>query len=128
MAMKDRRHPITELGMRDMCRGLIHLLESDRCQADCKVRILRGAKINQRPCTCIEIWHPVRREGCPFCRVRIFIDDKLKLPTRYERYDWPETPDGNPELVEEYTYVDIRLNNGFNDAEFDPRNPNYAFP
>jgi hypothetical protein len=32
------------------------------------------------------------------------------------------------ELVEEYNYTHVKLNNGFTDADFDPHNPKYAFP
>ena len=31
------------------------------------------------------------------------------------------------ELVEEYNYTNLKLNNGFGDGDFDPRNPQYAF-
>ena len=32
-----------------------------------------------------------------------------------------------PELMEEYTYLNLKLNNGFTDADFDIKNPNYRF-
>ena len=31
-------------------------------------------------------------------------------------------------LLEEYTYVDVQLNVGLIDADFDPDNPRYDFP
>ncbi|MBI1903218.1 MAG: DUF1571 domain-containing protein, partial [Planctomycetia bacterium] len=34
---------------------------------------------------------------------------------------------GKPELTEEYTYLKIKVNNGFTDADFDVKNPNYKF-
>ena len=34
---------------------------------------------------------------------------------------------GKPVLSEEYTYLNVKLNNGFTDADFDVRNPNYQF-
>ena len=58
----------------------------------------------------------------------MFVDDQLKLPIRYEQYDWPKGSGAEAELVEEYTYVNLRLNNSFTDVDFDVRNPNYAFP
>jgi Protein of unknown function (DUF1571) len=58
---------------------------------------------------------------------RIFVDDELNVPIRYESYDWPEQAGGQPELIEEYTYLNLKLNNGFTDADFDIRNPNYGF-
>ncbi len=29
--------------------------------------------------------------------------------------------------MEEYTYLNLKLNNGFTDADFDIKNPNYKF-
>ena len=41
--------------------------------------------------------------------------------------DWPREKGGPPELLEEYTYLDLKLNNGFTDADFDTQNPGYRF-
>ncbi len=71
--------------------------------------------------------HPVPRRNFLFHLARIFVDDELGVPVRYEAYDWPREPGGAPELIEEYTYLDLKLNNGFTEADFDVRNPNYAF-
>jgi hypothetical protein len=69
----------------------------------------------------------VRRDIFRFCLARIFVDDELKIPIRYESYDWPREAGGPPELIEEYTYLDLKLNNGFTDEDFDTRNPDYHF-
>ena len=44
-----------------------------------------------------------------------------------ELYGWPTQAGGQPPLVEEYTYRDVRVNVGLTDADFDPENPNYNF-
>ena len=88
--------------------------------------IFRGSKVNDRPCTSIEVVHPVPRNNFRFHLLRVFIDEELKVPIRYELYGWPRQPGGPAELVEEYTYVNLKLNNGYGDADFDPRNPRYA--
>ena len=49
------------------------------------------------------------------------------MPIRYESYDWPRGEGHQPELMEEYTYLNLKLNNGFTDADFDAENPNYKF-
>ena len=46
---------------------------------------------------------------------------------RYEAYEWPRRPNGKPELIEEYTYLNLKLNNGFTDADFDTHNKDYHF-
>jgi hypothetical protein len=35
---------------------------------------------------------------------------ELNLPVRFDAYDWPKAPGEQPELAEEYTYLDVKLN------------------
>jgi hypothetical protein len=49
------------------------------------------------------------------------------MPIRYEAYDWPAQQGGQPQLLEEYTYLDVKLNQGYSDADFDVYNPQYQF-
>jgi hypothetical protein len=46
---------------------------------------------------------------------------------RYEAYEWSQTPGGEPELAEEYTYRDLETNRRFGDLDFDVQNPEYRF-
>ena len=43
------------------------------------------------------------------------------------RYDWPREAGGQPELIEEYTYRDLKLNIGLTDEDFSTQNPDYHF-
>ena len=90
-------------------------------------RDLEGAKIEDRACTCIQVVHPVPRRNFLFHIARIYVDDELNIPIRYEAHDWPRGKDGRPELIEEYTYLDFTPNDKLNDSDFDVRNPNYNF-
>jgi hypothetical protein len=127
-ALNGHRHPITELGVRYLCQRLIGLGRNDLQFAESQVRLLSGLKLNDRRCTGVEVIHPVPRSSFQFHRLRVFIDEQLKLPVRYEQYNWPQQPGGPPELVEEYNFLNVRINNGFSDTDFDPRNPRYGFP
>ena len=127
-ALNGHRHPITELGIRHLCERLIALGNNDVQFAESQVRFLSGLKLNDRRCTGVEVIHPVPRTNFQFHRLRLFVDEQLRLPVRYEQYDWPQQPGGAPELVEEYNFMNVRTNNGFTDADFDPRNPRYGFP
>ena len=71
--------------------------------------------------------HPIPRKNFLFNQARIYVDDELQLPTRYEAYDWPREAGGQPQLTEEYTFLNVKINNNFTDADFDTNNPNYAF-
>jgi outer membrane lipoprotein-sorting protein len=127
IAMRGQRYPITEIGMANLIKRLIEIGERDAQYGECEVKFFQGAKINDRSCTCIQVMHPVPRRNFLFHIARIFVDDELNLPLRYESHDWPAQPGGQPQLIEEYTYLNLKINNGFTDADFDVRNPNYQF-
>ena len=125
IAMRGQRYPLTEIGILNLVRRLIEIGEQDIKYGECEVQFFKGAKINNRTCTCIQVVHPVPRRNFLFHVARIFVDDEHNVPVRYEAYDWPKEAGGKPGLLEEYTYLDLKFNNGFTDADFDIRNPNY---
>jgi len=126
MAMRGNLYPITELGVQNLVRRLIEVGEKDAQYGECEVKFM-PTKVNGRPHTCIQVVHPVPRKNFLFHLARIFVDEELNIPTRFEAWDWPSHPGGQPELMEEYTYVNIKINNGFTDTDFDTRNPNYGY-
>ncbi|MGH7927183.1 MAG: DUF1571 domain-containing protein, partial [Candidatus Binatia bacterium] len=90
-------------------------------------QFFQGAKINGRICTLLEVRHPVPRPYFDFHIARVFIDDELNVPIRYAAYTWPQQEGAEPPVIEEYTYLDLKLNVGLTDADFDPDNSSYNF-
>lgn len=128
MAMEGNRYPITELGIRRLLERLIEVGEADSQYGECEVKTIKeGVKVRDRKCICIQVTHPKRRSNFIFHKAKIYIDEELNLPIRYEAYDWPESRGGEPVLMEEYTYLDLKLNNGFADTDFDTKNSGYKF-
>jgi hypothetical protein len=127
-AMKGNRYPITEAGIETLTRRLIGKGERDRKRGECDVKFYKGAKINGRVCTLLQVTHPVPRPYFDFHLAQIFIDDELQVPVRYAAYLWPKTPGGKPVLEEEYTYLDMKLNVGLTDEDFNYKNPAYKYP
>ena len=127
MAMQGNRYPVTELGVENLTRRLIEVAEHDSQFGECTVNFFPNAKVNGRVCTCIQVEHPVPRKNFRFHLARVFIDDEISIPIRYESYDWPREVGGQAVLMEEYTYMNVKLNNGFTDADFDARNTAYKF-
>lgn len=130
LAMKGNRYPITEAGMLNLMERLVTVGSKDMQYGECDVQYFtsaQGVKVGGRPCTCIQVSHPVPRRNFLFHQSRIYIDEEMRLPIRYESYDWPTQPGGKPILMEEYTYQNLKLNNGFTDLDFDVRNPKYGF-
>jgi hypothetical protein len=127
IAMSGRHYPITEIGLVNLVRRLVEVGDQDLKYGECEVKYFTNAKINGRPCTVIEVVHPKPRDVFRFHLARVFVDDQWKVPIRYESYDWPSELGGDPPLIEEYTYLDLKLNNGFTDEDFSTHNPEYHF-
>jgi hypothetical protein len=127
MAMSGQRYPITEMGIENLVVKLIEKGERDRQRDECEVQFLKGAKVGGRDCTVLIVRHPVERPYFDFHEAKIYIDDEMQIPIRYEAYSWPTSPGGEKPLLEEYTYQNIKLNVGLTDADFDRKNPKYNF-
>jgi outer membrane lipoprotein-sorting protein len=57
-----------------------------------------------------------------YCRTAfVDVDREYRLPIYTEIFAW----DG--QLIERYGYLDLRLNPGLTDEDFDPKNPTYGF-
>ncbi|MCE3018269.1 MAG: DUF1571 domain-containing protein [Pirellula sp.] len=135
LAMRGNRHPITELGIEKLLTKLIEKGERDRKLGDCQVVRTDGETIDGRPCERIDVIHPQKRvihEGEPidheFFMARIWFDKEKLIPLKYASYAWPLEEGGEPLLEEEYTYMDLKLNVGLDDEDFDVNNPDYRFP
>jgi hypothetical protein len=128
IAMHGERHPITEIGLANLCRQLIQRGESAGDPRQVQVKRYRHARINTRACTLLEIIFPAHEPGHAGYLARVFIDNQWRFPIRVEIYDLPLDGSRGPQLEAAYTYLDLKLNNGYSDADFDPKNPQYKFP
>ncbi len=127
IAMEGNRYPITQIGVANLTHRLIEVAEHDKQYGECDVQIRKNAKVNNRVCTIIEVTHPIPRRNFLFHKAVVYVDDEMNIPIRYEAYSWPKVPGGQPVLDEEYTYVNMKLNVGLTNADFDIHNPMYHF-
>ena len=118
IAMRGQLYPITDIGIETLVDKLIEKGERDRKRGECEVEFIKGAKINGRVCTVLQVKHPTPRPWFDFHIARIFIDDELQLPIRYAAYTWPAEEGGKPQLLEAYTYLNMKLNVNLKNADF----------
>jgi hypothetical protein len=128
LAMMDERHPIVEIGLANLCRQLIQRGDAAGDPSQVQVKRYPRARINTRPCFLYEIIYPVQEPKVRGYLARVFVDSQLRFPIRVEVYEIPVDQGLMPRLLEEYTYLDLKLNVGYSDADFDPKNPQYKFP
>ena len=130
VAMRGQRYPISYVGMENLLQQYILRLQEDKRQGvpeDFKIKVIRGARVDDRVCTCTQVTHPVQRPYFEKYVSRLFIDDETHLPIRYVTFGWPERKGVQPPIIEEYTYRNVKVNPGFTEVDFDPKNSNYNF-
>jgi len=127
MAMEANRHPITEAGIGALIDTIIDRWRTELKPSEAVVEIHRHAKVGHRSCTMIGVRHTTRDDAFLFHHVKVFIDHELGIPIRFEAYDWPKHPGAEPELMEEYTYSDLKTDVGLTDLDSDPSNPHYSY-
>ena len=130
--MNNNKYPITDMGILNLLDKLLEVGYKDSKFGECDVTYTEGVKIGprdaQRECTMIQVVHPMPRQNFTFHVARVFVDKELNLPISYMSYDWSRKEGEAPVMLEAYTYLNLQLNVGLTDADFDPKNPKYASP
>lgn len=126
IAMRGGRYPITEAGMTRLVEKLLELGAKKRLFRESQVEIA-PIEFAERPCTRVEIRNPAPVGDFRLAAARIVLDDQWKVPVHFEALEWPAAG-GQPVLLEKYSYLNLELDVGLTDRDFDPKNPEYAFP
>lgn len=126
-AMSENRYPITMMGMRSLVDEVIKQWEAETKYGEVDVKYYPDAKLQQMACRVVQTSHPRPRKEFKFHMTRLYVDKATGLPVRVEQYGFPRRPGEQPPLVEKYTYSQIKVNNAFDEIDFDPRNPKYGF-
>ncbi|MGL4554765.1 MAG: DUF1571 domain-containing protein [Gemmataceae bacterium] len=117
-AKRTSRHPVTRAGIGHVIDAAEKGWSEERAWGvtDVRVGVFLYAK---RKCTRVEITHPTPAGG-KFLHHKnvVFFDLATALPIRVENYDWPAKPGLPPDLVEVFSYVNLRLNVALPDATF----------
>jgi hypothetical protein len=126
-AMEENRHPVTEAGIGALIDTVAKHWATELTPGESVVTFHHSVRVGERPCTMIESTHPRRAPGFLFYKVKLYVCNESGLPIRFEAYDWPRHAGSPPELVEEYSYLDLKTNVGLHDRDFDPANQQYSF-
>ncbi|MCP4192416.1 MAG: DUF1571 domain-containing protein [Planctomycetaceae bacterium] len=122
VAMKESSIPITALSFEAMLGAVIQALDrdiaADPTGANTQTKRIKDVKINGRPSTAIRIIHPQQTDDLEFHIAGMFIDNEFQIPTRFEIFTWPTEKSGKPVLAAEFTYVDLKVNEGLPNSTF----------
>ena len=125
-AMKENRYPVTMIGMEKMLDVYLLDWEISKKHPETQVNIVVDAKVVGVDCKMYEVIHPQQREPFKFHKGRVYIDKKTNLPIRGEQYAFPIKAGKEPQLVEEYSYLDVKLVESPVEKDFDPKNEKYG--
>jgi len=127
LAMAGQKYPMTDIGLENLLVKLIEKGERDKGFGHCQVDLIPGAKVGGRNCSILQVTHPEQKPHYEFHIAQVFMDDEWKIPVRYAAYWWPKSKDEAPEVIEEYTYQNIKINVGLTEKDFDMANADYNF-
>ena len=118
-ARQTSRRSITEAGIGNMIERFARSWENERrLNLTTEVHVA-DYEYNRRRCTRLEILHPNNGNGhFLYYRDVIYFDKETHLPIRLEFYDWPRLAGDVGQLVEEYSFANMRLNVGLGDNVF----------
>ncbi|HRZ86435.1 MAG TPA: DUF1571 domain-containing protein [bacterium] len=121
MAMENNRHPVTHTGIGFVLKLFTEQRKKALSEREFSERYHGIVEIMGRQAHKIECVLPGKEKGFYCYRTMVCFDAETRLPVRIVTYDW------NDELLEQYSFRDIRLNPGLPDADFDPGNKSYEF-
>jgi hypothetical protein len=113
------RRNITEAGIGNMIDRFAKAWESERrLNLPTQVQVAEY-EYNRRRCVRVELVHPTNPDGrFHFYRDVLYFDKETHLPIRVEFYDWPHHQGDPGQLVEIYSFANMRLNVGLGDDVF----------
>lgn len=120
--MKDSRHPITFLGLHNLTR-----LIGDNVRRAIAAGTFESADHGEvvifgRTATALEGTLPADPAAGYWCRkTLVYFDRDTGLPVNIRNWD------RHGDLLEEYGYADLQINNALSASDFDPDNPAYRF-
>jgi hypothetical protein len=117
-ATETSKHSIAEAGIGNLLERYSSGWERERSWGMTEVQIAEY-EYNKRRCVRVETTHPTNPDGrfLYYCTVTYF-DVETKLPIRVECYDWPQCEGAQPDLIEVFSYVNLKLNAGVKDDVF----------
>jgi hypothetical protein len=116
------RHPVTDVGI-----GRLLEIVGDNTRRASRNSVLRvvdrgmGEVAGRRVRQVEGILPRDPQAGYYAYRVQLSFDDEHRIPIRVVVFDWSD------QMVEDYTYADLRLNPGLSVLDFDPSTKEYGF-
>jgi hypothetical protein len=135
VAMRECRHPATEMGLLHLAQRMIRYRQRDVGQpGGIRCEVSPNCEFQNRLCDCVVIEYDRAELSPDYRKTMHYFDPELGLPVLVKSWGWSAAlADVDPAnldettLVEQYAYTDIRLNARLSARDFERDNPQYAF-
>jgi hypothetical protein len=136
MAMREARHPVTDIGLLNLSRKIIQYRqhEAENDYADIRCQMIDSEEIDGRPCYCFVLHYQNPETSETYRKSVQYIDKELWLPICIKNYAWPaDESETDPvkldeaTIIEHYGYSNIQMDTQLADADFDRKNRRYRF-
>jgi len=125
--MAENRYPITMVGLEKSLEQLLSRWEQEAPHGEATVRQEDDVELHGVTCTLHEVSHPAPRPHFQFQKTQIHVDKTSQLPVRLAGYGFSAKAGGEPVLLEEYTYLNVRTDVALRNSDFDTNNRAYRF-
>ena len=135
LAMKESRHPITEVGIKNLIKKALAYRERDLNDINnLNCTVTDGAQFDKRDCFEFVVEYKQHKEGCEYRKSILTIDKELGIPVAVKNFAWPNEVDAvdvnnldKSTIIENYAYTKINYARQLADGDFDKNNSNYSF-
>lgn len=130
LAMKEARHPVTELGLLQLAELILKYRKRDLdLKSGVRWELIPDQKFMDRHCDCFVSEYDSSDVEPVYRKTITFIDKELCLPICVKTFKWPEAdaPADSAALdeatmIEYYGYTDVKFDSRLGDSDFDKSN------
>lgn len=126
-AMSESKYPITMIGMENMTRRLLSEWLDATDRDDISVKFYPNARIGKLQCEVVESTHTDAVKSKGIHRARLYVAKESGLPIRIQEFGFPRQSGGEPPLLSDYCYLNVKTDLGLTAAHFDTNNPRSGF-
>jgi hypothetical protein len=117
--LADHRHPVTDWGMGPIVELVANATAREKTLNNPVEVFTADYQFAGRNVTKYDI-HTRRAHAFRYAaKMVVYVDKETKLPVRFEAYDDPKPGAAAGELLEAYSFTDLKFNNGLGENSFD---------
>ena len=117
--LAENRHPVTEIGIGATIDLLMSIISREKALGNGLEAYATDFQFAGKTVTRYEVFARRAHAHRYAYRMLVYVDKETKLPARFEAYDSPKPGMTVGDLLEAYSYTDVKFNVGLGDSAFE---------